>query len=708
MPHILIWWALLEALGLLLLPFLYRLFSAASGFGYPFAKILSILLITFVSWIVASAGVLPFHLALYGTLGVLVLLSLWRALVERRELAAWWREGGGRQILLHDGLWTAGFLFFVYERSLAPDIFGAEKYMDFAFLNTLTRTDVMPPIDPWMAGKVLNYYYFGYLTFANLVRLSGIPSHIAYNLCIATVGGLGFSEFSALGLRLTGRFFFGLLSGLAALVLGNLDGAMQVWEHGALTPIDYWRSSRIVAHGDTINEFPFFSTIHGDLHPHFMVLPVTGLLLAILLDRKLFPRREDFHLGSFRDLVPLALVSFVFGAMLAISTWELPVGALLIFLLIGRDLPLWPLLTRARLQMLVQFVAVMVSSIVLFLPFYLNFQPPTGGGPGFKVAQTSIVEFLIVFAALLLPLVILAVVESRAVLRAKAELRQLILAASVVLVIAAALAGNAVIPLLLILGVMLVALHYRSESDEWRAPLNLAIVASIALLACEFAFLRDSYGEKLYRMNTVFKLYFQAWLLLSLAAPWALSVLLTRRWAWRPASQVVAVATGSLLVATCAYPIGLTLTRMGSPWPRTLDGTAYLQREHPDDFAAIAWLRDHVKGVPVILETSGNPYSYYARFSANTGLPTVLGWGNHEGLWRSDHGPVDQRRHEVDRLYDSPSLEAINPLLDELHIEYIVVGELERKDHRPEALEKFAQLPIAFQHGKTVIYQRGS
>ena len=220
-----------------------------------------------------------------------MLLNAWLAWQSRTALGEWLAGPGRRAILLHDAFWTAGFLFFAWQRSLGPEIFGAEKYMDFAFFNTLSRTDVLPPQDPWMAGKEFNYYYFGYLMFADLARLTPVANHIAYNLCVVTVGGLAFGEAAAIGLTLTRRLSFAFITGATLMLIGNLDGFLQLWEKGGFTQFDYWRSSRIVAKGDTINEFPYFTAIHGDLHPHFIVLPVTLLFLALLLDPEKFRQR---------------------------------------------------------------------------------------------------------------------------------------------------------------------------------------------------------------------------------------------------------------------------------------------------------------------------------------------------------------------------------------------------------------------------------
>jgi YYY domain-containing protein len=711
-----VWWVVLEGLGILALPITFSIFAAAEDRGYPFAKITALLLLTYVSWLLAYLGA-PLHYALIGTLVALAAVSAWLTVRQRAALASWLDADGRAVVLRHMAVWTGVFLFFAWERSLSPDIFGAEKYMDFSFFNMLTRTNVIPPQDPWMAGQPFNYYYFGYLMFADLARLTPVPNHIAYNLCVATVGGLAASGIVALALRLTRRWPFALLAGAMGVILGNLDGFLQVWEKGSLTAIDYWRSTRVVAKGDTINEFPFFSTIHGDLHPHFMVLPVTMLLLALLLDRRLFAPREEESAGSFAALFPFGVLAFVLGSMIVISPWELPVGVMVSFLLVDRFLPLRPLLARPRLNLGLRMIGVLVAGYILFLPFYMNFVAPTVPpgptelciGPAcFKVAQTSLAEFLTVFGGLLFaPAVLLAVVGS-AQLPSATEARHLLLAVVAFAVVAAGLAGNAVIPLMgaFVLAAAVCA-YSGTETGDYseRAAYLLLLAAGVALLACEFFYLKDPYGEKLYRMNTVFKLYFQGWILLSIGAPWCLEQLLARDWAWKPASRLVVAGMTAVLAASAAYPLGLSLEREGAVGPReTLDGTAYLARDHPDDFAAIDWLRRTQKDLPVILEATGDPYSYYARFSANTGLPTVMGWANHEGLWRSHTREVEERKSEVRNIYNAGTLDEIKPLLDRFHVHYIVVGSLERKDH-PRGIEKFAALPVAFRHGDTVIYR---
>lgn len=705
MGSLIIWWLVLEALGLIALPLTSTLFSARADHGYAFAKIVGLLLVSYVAWLLGFAGV-PFATALWVALGAFAALNLALTWAGRERLGAWFRGPGFRTLLIHDALWTFGFLFFAWQRALWPQIVDQEKYMDFAFFNTLQRTDVMPPQDPWMAGMPFNYYYFGYLMFANLARVVGLPSFLSYNLCVATIGGLAFAQLGAIGLMVTRRLPFALLTGAMGIVFGNLDGLLQLIKTGGFTQFDYFRSTRIVGADATINEFPYFTTIHGDLHPHFLVFPVQLLLLGLLLDPERFRHGAEHGVKTFRDLWPYVPITFVLGTMVAISIWELPVAAMTTFLLAQRYLPMRPLLSRRRIQLAAGIGVMVVVGYILYLPFYLHFVAPPSG-VGVKFASTSLLEFLTVFGGLLAAPAVFLAARAGPKLSVGPELRQLLAAVLVLLVAVAYLAGNAVfVVLLALLGAAVVSLYATDDGDQ-RAPVLLALAACVALLACELVYLKDPYGEKLYRMNTVFKLYLQSWILLSIAGPWCVQQLLDRQWAHKSLGRAGLITVGGVLLASCAYPIGVTTTRaVHRLAPLTLDGNAYLEREHPDDYAAIQWIREHVPDLPVILEATGNPYSYYARFSSNTGLPTVLGWGNHEGLWRGHEPAVGQRSPEVARMYNASTLDDITPLLDRYHVKYVAVGELERKDYQAAGLEKFAQLTVAFSHGGTTIYQR--
>jgi YYY domain-containing protein len=708
-----LWWLMLEGLGLAVFPLLFPLFSRQAAHGYPFAKVAALLVLTYVSWLLGFS--LPMGAAVKATLATLVVAGVVAAWLQRAAIGEWLRAGGARVVGLHAAFWTFGFLFFAWYRSLAPDIFGAEKYMDFAFFNVLSQTDSMPPYDPWMSGKTINYYYFGYLMFANLARLAPLPSQVSYNLCVVSVGGLAFALTAAAVFQITRRWGVALLGGAMSALLGNLDGFLQLVEKGKLRGMDYWRSTRVVgADGATINEFPFFSTIHGDLHPHFIVLPVGILLLALLLDERLFPSRPEEARSGARAWLPFGPVAFVLGAMVAISVWELPMAALAVFLLAGRRIPLAPLFSTEGLLLVAQTIAVVAVGYVLFLPFYTDFTAPSATpgpddlclGPAcFKLAETALGEFLTVFGLLLFAPCILIAARAWRQLPGGREWHHLWAALGAFVILFAVVAGNAVLPLLAALAAGSLLVAYRGSEGAERAGFLLVTAAAAALLACEVFFLKDSYGDRLYRMNTVFKFYFQAWTILCIASPWCLERLWAGTWQWSWTPRAVTAGLALLIGASSCYPLALALDRGGVPL-RTLDGNAYLARERANDYAAIEWLRQNGRAEDVLLEATGNPYSYYARFSANTGLPTVLGWANHEGLWRAHDRDVLARHHAVQQAYNAPSLEAIEPFLDQHGVRYVIVGDLERQDYKPEGLAKFQALEVAFRQGTTTIYKR--
>jgi len=235
------------------------------------------------------------------------------------------------------------------------------------------------------------------------------------------------------------------------------------------------------------------------------------------------------------------------------------------------------------------------------------------------------------------------------------------------------------------------------EDARGRLPWALLATGAVAFFICELVYLRDNYGSDFHRMNTVFKLYFQAWLFFAIAFPWfakrALDLTADHVGQWRTIAAALALG----IVAALFYPGAVIALRWPGFAKLTLDGTAYLERDHPSDAFAIDWLRANVPGQPVILEATGKPYSYFARVSSNTGLPTVLGWANHEGVWRIGDSRIAERAEAVREIYDTTDLERASELLAEYDVRYVFVGEVEREEYGAEGLAKFEGAPDLFQ-----------
>jgi hypothetical protein len=204
-------------------------------------------------------------------------------------------------------------------------------------------------------------------------------------------------------------------------------------------------------------------------------------------------------------------------------------------------------------------------------------------------------------------------------------------------------------------------------------------LALLLTLVVEFVYLRDLFGT---RMNTVFKFYYQAWILLALASAYALSRLAARKVSLVLKVPALAVA-GLLILGGLVYPLAAIPSKAdyfhGQP---TLDGIAYLRRSDPADMAAIEWIRANVPPDAVVLEASGGSYSPEGagRVSMTTGNPTLLGWDFHEMQWRGGaYGKLAAGRPEaLDQIYRSASAEELPALLDRWGINYVYIGGLER------------------------------
>jgi uncharacterized membrane protein len=230
----------------------------------------------------------------------------------------------------------------------------------------------------------------------------------------------------------------------------------------------------------------------------------------------------------------------------------------------------------------------------------------------------------------------------------------------------------------------------------------------LCLLIPEVIYVKDSFaGSDLYRMNTVFKLGYNAWLLLGIAGAPVIV------WTWgylgrhaRLARIAWALPMVILVALAAVYPVAGTYARKGgfrqSPH---LDGLRWLSASAPGDPEAIDWLNAHAPHGSVVLEAVGDDYSAFghARISTFTGLPTVMGWAGHELQWTHDPG---RRRQQVEQMYKAPDAASVQPLLDQYDVRYVVVGPLERTTYGDAGVAKWDQLGRrVFDRDGTIVWE---
>jgi uncharacterized membrane protein len=161
------------------------------------------------------------------------------------------------------------------------------------------------------------------------------------------------------------------------------------------------------------------------------------------------------------------------------------------------------------------------------------------------------------------------------------------------------------------------------------------------------------------------------------------------------------------LILGLLYPLLGVWTKTNGfdpPFGRTLNGSMYPSYAPEADREAVEWIDTQLKD-GVIAEAVGGSYTYYARVSAHTGLPTVLGWPGHESQWRGGYQEIGDREGDIRMLYTSPDWATTEEIIRRYGIDYVYVGDLERSTYRPFYEEKFETfMDLIYQNEQVRIY----
>lgn len=356
------WILALELLGIIVFPMMFLVFHRFLHAGYPLSKAAGLLVAGYLSWLIPSLHLLPFSQSLI----ILVIISIayvnYLLFLRNREVMMkffrerWWSIAG------YELLFFIVLSLFLALKSYNPDIFWSESSMDFGFLNAVIRADYFPPIDPWIEGERINYYYFGHYLAGFLTKLSGVTANYGYNLFFATIPALVALSVASIAITLTRRMWVGCLAVIMTIIVGNLDGLVQVVRiaeqkarntsyvdlAAALTwitdqffmlgrPATHFRFFRS-AHeliNPTVHEFPFWSYNFMDLHAHMIATFISTFCLALVFVFYRNKINETSIFGSgLAAWLCIILAGISFGAMIPTNSWDYPTYMLLVLLVL--------------------------------------------------------------------------------------------------------------------------------------------------------------------------------------------------------------------------------------------------------------------------------------------------------------------------------------------------------------------------------------
>jgi uncharacterized membrane protein len=480
----------------------------------------------------------------------------------------------------------------------------------------------------------------------------------------------------------------------------------------------YWDATRIVDYtnpegGNEITEFPFFTFLYADPHAHLIVMPFNVLSIAWALALVLMAGRR-------RAWPESAAFWFIGGLTVGVSrpsnTWDYPMylalgaAAIVAAQVFSGNFRL----SRAGLWPIVWRIALLAGlSIAFYRPFDQWVAVPLTELKLWEGSKTSLEGYLYVYGLFFFILLTFLIIETRrwmeetpaSVLQRANEWMPTVTAVAIAFLLSFALLMYLDLPITIIALPLLIwagLLALRSPAAlplERRAVLFMFGTGLAVTLFVDVVVLGGD------RMNTIFKLYMQVWMLFSVAAAAALAWAWADRlrWSvnWRSLWVIALAALGAsaaLYTVTAAsakmrdrFPPRVAVTSVdpgtdqagvdckaipGMPLPAQaalevedqpggLNGLAYMTWSTyceqgwflplTYDYDAIRWMQDNVQGSPVIVEGHTSEYRYGTRYTINTGLPGVVGWNYHQ---RQQRGaiPTDfvwERVHDIAAFYCS-------------------------------------------------------
>lgn len=689
------WHITLLVIGIITYPILIKYIPVKTiDYGYAFAKIVGIIIITFTTFLLTSYHILPFG---YTTLiSICVVLSIYSfSLLKNITFTIPYNV-----IVIEECIFFLGLLFLSYIRSFEPSIESLEKFMDFGFIQSIIHMGYGPPLDMWYGptsttpqGFAINYYYFGHMYTAILITLSSVKAAVGYNLALATILAFSLSQtFSILAnvlflynsfLKKTFSFIISFIFALLGAILLNFGSNLHtiylftkgygtespvpfwtIWT-GVFTDATYWYPNATRFIPFTIHEFPIYSYVVADLHGHVLSIPFSLLIIFFHIIALYYISSAKkitniitikAYIKHARHFIYYALLSgFLAGISFMTNAFDAPIY-------LGLFIVLTILFSRSLYLNIYTIATLGISFYATVITFLIHFKPFASGigvncAPQFLINLHKLGPFLF-------------------------EQDKCQISEPYMLFI---LWGGFFIGLITLIWIIKTIRKTQTILDN--VFLALYAYAFLLIIVPEFIYIKDIYPTH-FRANTMFKLGYQAFMIFSICFTYSLFRLYTiKSFIYSNLHRITflffVICNISVVILMLLYPRVAIKSFYGlqSNTKLSLSGDNWLQKRYPGDYDVINYLQKNVTDQQVILEAQGDSYTNYGRISVFTGMPTVAGWLVHEWLWRGDSDILSERIQDINSLYTTSSIDVCKPLLSKYFIKYVVIGNLEREKY---------------------------
>lgn len=604
-------------LQFLVWPLVKKIFKKLPDEGWALGRVFISLISALIIWQLGYLGLGENSSdRLFAILALFGFASLWLVFTQGAK-AFTVTKATAKIIAMEEYLFLVGFVIMALIRAHAPNLDSLEKFMDFGFIKQYLVSPTLPVADMWQAGQTINYYSFGHFWASIWIRVWGVEATVGYNLMLAFIFGTSMSLVFLSCKVLSGN------KNAKASTVGGVIGALSVMLAGNSHVIWYLIKNKGLTNYWYAEATRFiYHTIHEFPSYSFVVSDLHAHVLDL-------PVVLSFLVVMFvwiekKEIVYEIIMGALLGVMMMTNTWDIAVYGL-VLLVLGTQV----ILNKpSDIKILLRSAGVMFLSLLFVaLPWWLSFKA-ISSGVEVVTGMSPFWQLLVLWGAGMVINIIAVIVEGK--------------------------------------------------SEQKMTIRTLAVSAVILIIIPELIYARDIYPDHP-RANTMFKLTYQAFILMGILLGTTLGKLLDRSrkiaLGWRVATLFIVFW---IFVGTMNFPL-MAFSSYYTNFKNYygLDGETWMLTKMPENYGAIKFLRENINGKNMV-EAVGDSYTLFNAVSVFSGVPTIQGWRVHEWLWRGGFDVVAARETEVREIYQGEDSEKTKTILDKYNVGWILVGQDER------------------------------